>query len=139
MKKKSTAHTFIISRMVFKTMRVIMKYSKGVDSTILQSRYLKPTLSSGIYRSNGVALIAKSIQDFCNILGREYTYKKYTVMRKANIAMLKRLKYFVPESIAKKKKILVQCQISLMLYVRLLTLYIPVYSKVYIAAAPAMH
>ena len=54
-----------------------MKYSKGVDSTILQSRYLKPTLSSGIYRSNGVALIAKSIQDFCNILGREYTYKKY--------------------------------------------------------------
>ena len=60
-------------------------------------------------------------------------------MRKANIAMLKRLKYFVSESIAKKKKILVQCQISLMLYVRLLTWYIPVYSKVYIAAAPAMH
>ena len=85
-----------------------MKYSKGVDSTILQSRYLKPTLSSGIYRSNGVALMAKSIQDFCN---------RETVMRKANMAMLKRLKYFVPESIAKKKKILVQCQISLMLYV----------------------
>ena len=94
-----------------------MKYSKGVDSTILQSRYLKPTLSSGIYRSNGVALIAKSIQDFCNILGREYIHIRNTVMRKANIAMLKRLKYFVSESIAKKKKILVQCQISLMLYV----------------------
>ena len=61
-------------------------------------------------------------------------------MRKANIAMLKRLKYFVSESIAKKKKILVQCQISLMLYVDYyLTWYIPVYSKVYIAAAPAMH
>ena len=109
MRKKSTAHTFIISRIVFKTMRVIMKYSKGVDSTILQSRYLKPTLSSGIYRSNGVALMAKSIQDFCNI--------RETVMRKANMAMLKRLKYFVPESIAKRrKKILVQCQICLCLW-----------------------
>ena len=31
-------HTFIMRRMVLKTMRVMMKYSKGVDSTILQRR-----------------------------------------------------------------------------------------------------
>ena len=56
--------TFIISRIVLSTIRVMIKYSKGVDSTIRHRRYLKPTRSSGIYLSKGVALMAKSIQDF---------------------------------------------------------------------------
>jgi hypothetical protein len=41
-----------------------MKYSKGVETTILQSLYLKLSLSVGMYLSSGLALIAKSIQDF---------------------------------------------------------------------------
>jgi hypothetical protein len=41
-----------------------MKYSNGVDSTILQSWYLKPARSSGMYRSRGVAWMEKSMQDF---------------------------------------------------------------------------
>ena len=45
-------------------MSVMMKYSNGVDSTILQSLYLTPTRSSGMYLSRGVALMAKSMQDF---------------------------------------------------------------------------
>ena len=62
--------TFIMSRMVLRTMRVMMKYSNGVDSTILHSRYLSPTRSSGMYRSRGVALMAKSMQDFCKNSGQ---------------------------------------------------------------------
>ena len=53
-----------MSKIVLRTMRVMMKYSKAVDSTILQSWYLKPALSSGMYRSRGVAWIEKSMQDF---------------------------------------------------------------------------
>jgi hypothetical protein len=53
-----------MSRIVLKTMSVMIKYSNGVDSTILHSRYLKPTLSSGMYRSRGVAWMAKSMHDF---------------------------------------------------------------------------
>ena len=49
-------------------MSVMMKYSNGVDSTILQSLYLTPTLSSGMYLSSGVALMAKSMHDFCKFI-----------------------------------------------------------------------
>lgn len=45
-----------------------MKYSKGVDATILQILYLIESLSFGMYLSKGRAEIAKSMQDFC--LGR---------------------------------------------------------------------
>ena len=65
--------------MVLSTMRVMMKYSKGVDSTIRHSRYLKPTRSSGIYRSSGVALMAKSMQDF---------YKMVNISDQALVALL---------------------------------------------------
>ena len=61
-------HTFIIRRIVLNTMSVMMKYSNGVDSTILQSLYLTPTLSSGMYLSSGVALMAKSMHDFCKFI-----------------------------------------------------------------------
>ena len=66
--------TFIISKIVLSTMRVMMKYSKGVDSTILQSRYFNPTRSSGMYLSKGVALMAKSMQDFWNEMKRSYSF-----------------------------------------------------------------
>ena len=61
-------HTFIIKRIVLNTMSVMMKYSNGVDSTILHSLYLTPTLSSGMYLSSGVALMAKSMHDFCKFI-----------------------------------------------------------------------
>lgn len=44
----------------------MMKYSKGVDTTILHILYLKLFLSFGIYLSKGRACIVKSIHDFCN-------------------------------------------------------------------------
>ncbi len=42
-----------------------MKYSKGVETTTFQTLYLKLSLSLGMYRSRGVAWMAKSMQDFC--------------------------------------------------------------------------
>ena len=41
-------HTFIMRRMVLKTMRVMMKYSKGEETTTLHSLYLKLSLSFGM-------------------------------------------------------------------------------------------
>lgn len=58
--------TFIISNRVFKTMRIMMKYSKGVDTTILHILYFILFLLFGIYLSKGLAPIVKSIQDFYN-------------------------------------------------------------------------
>ena len=49
-----------MSRMVLRTMRVMMKYSKGEETTTLHSLYLKLSLSFGMYRSRGSA--------FCIIL-----------------------------------------------------------------------
>ena len=117
-----------------------MKYSKGVDSTILQSRYLKPTLSSGIYRSNGVALIAKSIQDFCNILGREYTYKKYCD-EESKHSNVEEVKVLCIREYCQKEEDFGSMPNPHWCYTLdyYLTWYIPVYFKVYIAAAPAMH
>ena len=45
-------------------MRIMMKYSKGVDTTTRQILYLKLSISLGIYRSNGWAEMAKSMQAF---------------------------------------------------------------------------
>ena len=53
-----------MSRMVLSTMRIMMKYSNGVETTTLQILYLKLSISFGMYRSNGRAWIAKSMQDF---------------------------------------------------------------------------
>ena len=53
--------------MVFSTIRVMMKYSKGVETTTLQILYLKLSISFGMYRSRGLAEIAKSMQDFWKI------------------------------------------------------------------------
>ena len=53
--------------MVLRTIRVMMKYSNGVETTILQSLYLKLSRSFGMYLSNGLACIEKSMHDFCNI------------------------------------------------------------------------
>lgn len=58
--------TFIISNNVFNTISIMMKYSKGVDMTILQILYFILFLSFGMYLSKGRAWIVKSIQDFCN-------------------------------------------------------------------------
>lgn len=48
--------TFIMRSMVLRTMRVMMKYSKGEETTTLHSLYLKLSLSFGMYLSNGSAL-----------------------------------------------------------------------------------
>ena len=52
--------TFIIRRMVLTTMRVMMKYSKGDDTTTLQSLYLKLSLFLGMYLSRGSACTVTS-------------------------------------------------------------------------------
>lgn len=59
-------HTFIINNNVLNTISIIIKYSKGVDTTIRQILYLKLFLLFGMYLSRGRACIVKSIQDFCN-------------------------------------------------------------------------
>lgn len=41
-----------------------MKYSKGVETTTRQILYLKLSISLGIYRSSGLAWMAKSMHDF---------------------------------------------------------------------------
>ena len=50
--------------MVLRTMRIMMKYSNGVDTTTLQILYLNESISFGMYRSRGLAWMAKSMQDF---------------------------------------------------------------------------
>ena len=50
-----------MSSMVLRTMRVMMKYSKGEETTTLHSLYLKLSLSFGMYRSSGRAWMEKSI------------------------------------------------------------------------------
>lgn len=62
--KNKKKRTFIISKSVLKTINIIMKYSNGVDTTILHILYLKLFLLLGMYLSNGRACIVKSIQDF---------------------------------------------------------------------------
>lgn len=56
--------TFIMSSTVFNTMRPMIKYSNGVDTTILQILYFTLFRSFGIYLSRGRACIVKSMQDF---------------------------------------------------------------------------
>lgn len=63
---KNRSLTFIINSKVLKTINIIMKYSNGVDTTILQILYLKLFLLFGIYLSKGRACIVKSIHDFWN-------------------------------------------------------------------------
>lgn len=53
-----------MSNNVFRTIRIMMKYSNGVDMTIFQILYLKLFRSFGMYLSSGLAPIVKSIQDF---------------------------------------------------------------------------
>lgn len=53
-----------MSNNVFRTIRVMMKYSNGVETTILHTLYLKLALLLGIYLSRGRASIVKSIHDF---------------------------------------------------------------------------
>ena len=57
--------TFIIRMIVLRAIIVMMKYSKGADTTRLHIRYFTESLFFGIYRHNGRALIAKSIHCFC--------------------------------------------------------------------------
>lgn len=59
--------TFIISSIVFSTMSIMIKYSNGVDTTILQILYFTLFRSFGMYLSSGRACIVKSIQDFWKI------------------------------------------------------------------------
>lgn len=56
--------TFIISSNVLNTINIIMKYSNGVDTTILHTLYLKLLRLLGMYRSSGRAPIVKSMHDF---------------------------------------------------------------------------
>lgn len=62
----------------------MIKYSNGVDTTIRHTLYLKLFRLLGIYRSNGLAPIVKSIQDFCK--KKKFIYrviiKKKTIHRK---------------------------------------------------------
>lgn len=53
-----------MSSNVLRTIRVMMKYSKGEETTILHTLYLKLALLLGIYLSRGRASIVKSIHDF---------------------------------------------------------------------------
>lgn len=57
-------HTFIISRSVLNTINIMMKYSKGVETTIRHTLYLKLFRLLGMYRSNGRTPIVKSMHDF---------------------------------------------------------------------------
>jgi len=57
--------TFIISSSVLSTMSVMMKYSNGVETTTRQILYFRLSRSLGMYLSNGLAWMAKSIHDFC--------------------------------------------------------------------------
>lgn len=45
-------------------MRIMMKYSNGVETTTRQILYLKLSISLGMYRSKGLAWMAKSMHDF---------------------------------------------------------------------------
>ena len=58
-------HTFIISTMVFKAIKVMTKYSNFVDTTSFQILYLIVFLFFGMYRLVGRAFTAKSIHCFC--------------------------------------------------------------------------
>lgn len=49
-----------------------MKYSNTLDAIIFQTLYLKLILVLGIYLSNGVALMVKSMHDF---YGEMFQYK----------------------------------------------------------------
>ena len=66
-KREIVTLTFIISNIVFNTMSIMIKYSNGVDTTILQILYLTLFRSFGIYLSSGRACIVKSIHDFWKI------------------------------------------------------------------------
>lgn len=57
-------YTFIISSNVLNTINIMMKYSNGVDTTILHTLYLKLLRLLGMYRSSGRAPIVKSMHDF---------------------------------------------------------------------------
>lgn len=53
-----------MSRMVLRTMRRRMKFSKGCEVTSRQMWYRMPSVSFGTYNLSGFAWIAKSMQDF---------------------------------------------------------------------------
>lgn len=53
-----------MSNKVLKTINIIIKYSKGVETTILQILYLRLLRLLGMYLSSGRAWMQKSIQDF---------------------------------------------------------------------------
>lgn len=57
-------YTFIISSRVLNTINIMMKYSKGVETTIRHTLYLKLFRLLGMYRSNGRTPIVKSMHDF---------------------------------------------------------------------------
>lgn len=59
-----TRLTFIMSNSVFKTISIMMKYSKGVDTTSRHILYFILFLSFGMYLSSGLACMVKSIHDF---------------------------------------------------------------------------
>ena len=52
-------------RSVFKIIKTMIKYSNGVETAIFHILYLQLFLSLGMYLSNGLAWMTKSMQDFC--------------------------------------------------------------------------
>lgn len=56
--------TFIMSNSVFSTISIMIKYSKGVDTTMRHILYFMLFRSLGMYLSKGLACMVKSIQDF---------------------------------------------------------------------------
>lgn len=79
-RRDSLTLTFIMSSTVFNTMRPMIKYSKGVDTTILQILYFTLFRSFGMYLSRGRACIVKSMQDFWN--------ERRTVNRDLSLSLL---------------------------------------------------
>lgn len=60
--------TLIMRMTVFALIMAMMKYSNGVDVTMLQMRYFIESLSSGMNNERGLAFSAKSIHCFCDKL-----------------------------------------------------------------------
>lgn len=60
--------TFIMSNKVFRTIRVMIKYSNVEETTNFHTLCLRLVLLLGIYLSIGRASIVKSIHDFCKCI-----------------------------------------------------------------------
>jgi len=59
---KKDRMTFIMSTTVLRAIMIMMEYSNGGETTNFHKRYWNDCWFCGIYRVNGLALIAKSMQ-----------------------------------------------------------------------------